>query len=55
MSRSLIEDDDDFAESREVVTAAARALSTESDIATGEETDLHEHWFPHSFLMRSSP
>jgi hypothetical protein len=49
----LIEEDEDFAESREVVTAAARALATESDIVTGEETHLHEHWFPYSFLMRS--
>ena len=50
----LIEDDEDFAESREVVSAAARALATESDILAGEETHPHEHWFPYSFLMRSS-
>lgn len=50
----LIEDDEDFAESREVVTAAARALATESDVLTREETHPHEHWFPFSFLMRSS-
>jgi hypothetical protein len=50
----MIEDDEDFAESRAVVTAAARALSTESDVITGEETHPHEHWFPYSFLMRSS-
>ena len=50
----LIEDDEDFAESREVVTAAARALATESDVLTGEETHPHEHWVPYSFLMRSS-
>jgi hypothetical protein len=34
----LIEDNEDFAESREIVTAAACALSTESDVITGEET-----------------
>lgn len=51
----LIEEDDDFAESREIVSAAARALATESEITTGEETHPDEHWFPYSFLMRSSP
>jgi hypothetical protein len=51
----MIEDDEDFAESREVVSAAARALGTESDVVTGEETHPHEHWFPYSFLRRSSP
>jgi len=50
----LIEDDEDFAESRDVVSAAARALATESDVITGEETHPHEHWFPYSFLMRES-
>jgi hypothetical protein len=50
----LIEDDEDFAESREIVSAAARALATESDVITGEETHPHEHWFPYSFLMRES-
>jgi hypothetical protein len=48
----LIEDDEDFAESRDIVSAAARALATESDLITGEETHPHEHWFPYSFLMR---
>jgi hypothetical protein len=50
----LIEDNEDFAESREIVSAAARALATESDVITGEETHPHEHWFPYSFLMRES-
>jgi hypothetical protein len=50
----LIEDDEDLAESREIVSAAARALATESDVITGEETHPHEHWFPYSFLMRES-
>jgi hypothetical protein len=50
----LIEDDEDFAESREIVSAAARALATEADVITGEETHPHEHWFPYSFLMRES-
>ena len=50
----LIEDDEDFAESREVVLAAARALATRPDVIVGEETHPHEHWFPYSFLMRSS-
>jgi hypothetical protein len=50
----LIEDDEDFAENRETVSAAARALATEPDVITGEETHPHEHWFPYSFLMRSS-
>jgi hypothetical protein len=50
----MIEDDEDFAESREIVSAAARALATESDVITGEETHPHEHWFPYSFLMRES-
>ena len=50
----LIEDDEDFAESRDIVSAAARALATESDVITGEETHPHEHWFPYSFLMRES-
>jgi hypothetical protein len=48
----LIEHDEDFAESRDIVSAAARALATESDVITGEETHPHEHWFPYSFLMR---
>lgn len=51
----LIEDDEDFAESRDTVVAAARALAAESNVLTGEETHPHEHWFPYSFLMRSSP
>jgi hypothetical protein len=50
----LIEDDEDFAESREVVLAAAQTLASQSDVITGEETHPHEHWFPYSFLMRSS-
>ena len=50
----LIEDDEDFAESRDTVVAAARALAARSDVLTGEETHPHEHWFPYSFLMRSS-
>jgi hypothetical protein len=48
----LIENDEDFAERRDVVSAAARALATESDVIAGEETHPHEHWFPYSFLMR---
>jgi hypothetical protein len=48
----MVEDDEDFAESREVVVAAARALATGADVITGEETHPHEHWFPYSFLMR---
>jgi hypothetical protein len=50
----LIEDEEDFAESRDIVSAAARALATESEVITGEETNPHEHWFPYSFLMRES-
>jgi hypothetical protein len=50
----LIEDDEDFAESREIVVAGAEVLAVESDVITGEETHPHEHWFPYSFLMRST-
>jgi hypothetical protein len=50
----LIEDNEDFAESREVVVAAAEALASQPEVITGEETHPHEHWFPYSFLMRES-
>lgn len=48
-----IEDDEEFAEHRDVVSAAARAIVTEPEFMAGEETHPHEHWFPYSFLMRS--
>jgi hypothetical protein len=50
----MIEDDEDFAENRETVSAAARALVTDPDIIGGQETHPDEHWFPYSFLMRST-
>jgi hypothetical protein len=49
-----IEDDEMFAENREIVSAAARALVTDPEVLGGEETDAVEHWFPYSFLMRSA-
>jgi hypothetical protein len=49
-----IEDDEVFAENRDVVSAAARALLTDPTMLSGEETHLHEHWFPYSFLLRST-
>jgi hypothetical protein len=51
---AMIEDDEELSESRETVSAAARALATEPDIIAGEEVHPHEHWFPYSFLMRSA-
>jgi hypothetical protein len=50
----MIEDDEDFAESRDVVVAAAEALAAQPYVITGEETHPHEHWFPYSFLMRGT-
>jgi hypothetical protein len=48
----VIEDDEDFAEHRDIVSAAARALTTDPNVIGGEETHRHEHWFPYSFLTR---
>ena len=50
----MIEDDEEFAEHRDIVSAAARALTTNPNIVGGEETHPHKRWFPYSFLMRES-
>ena len=49
---ALIEADKQLAANREVASAAAHELATETEITAGEETDKPPHWFPYSFLMR---
>jgi hypothetical protein len=52
LTSTAVEQDEELAANRQVVSAAAHELATEPDITAYEDTDGRE-WFPFSGLVRS--